>query len=156
VITYVVVIEIKARQHPLSGSIKIYELRAPSAAVEGATPYRYSLLERELPKRNRTIITSGTGIVGFLQSLPLIGRFMPTDSAIKRLIVTSPDKNYSTVGKARVRIEYRGDSPQTVDLEPGQSAVPLHMGYYIEKDPRSGGSRWEEGLLEEGAPGQFS
>lgn len=153
---WMIVHGVRIRSHPLSGYIRIYELKAPLAAVEDAAPYPYSVLEQDLPKRNKVIITPDSGLAGFLQRLPLIGRLIPVSGSIKRLIVTSPDKNYSDSGRARVTIEYSGDVPQTVDLEPGQEAVPLHMNYHIEKDPRPKRTySMDDGLPEEHAPGQF-
>lgn len=117
----------RARRHPLSGYIEVFQ-EVPDA--QGS--YRKTVLKRQLPRWNRIVIRVP-------RSAPAIG------GVVRRFIVSCPTEEDSKAGRARVEARFRSGPNPVAILDPAAPATPLGSGFSIEKGPRSIGAVGPEG-----------
>jgi len=123
---------IRAGRHPLSGYIEVFQ-EVPALLDE--TTYRKIVLKRQLPERNRAVITPARGIAGVIERVLPISL---SSGTIKRILVTCPTDADSQAGRARAEVVFKSGEKRSVLLDPAQPAIPLSLGFLVEKGPRKG------------------
>jgi hypothetical protein len=130
----------QSRKHPLSGYIHVFS--QIEAADEQGSPRARTLYKRQLPSRNRVVLTQSKGLLGWIE------RVLPTSSAKKGkrnttrppfryMIVTCKNEEDAKVGRARVQIKMRDGKDKELTLSPNASQPSsLGMGFFIEKGPK--------------------
>lgn len=123
--------EIALRRYPLSGYILVSK-KQPDP--EGNT-YSKNILRRQLPNRNRAVITPSAGLPGLLERLLPIS--LGDAGEIRRIIVTSRSEADAKQGVAYAEVQFKSGSKMTTTLGPSIPESPLGMEYFIEKGPRT-------------------
>ena len=116
--------QVRARQHPMSGTIQIYEKRY-SQSYEGE--------EGEMEESERPLLT---------QTLPRNRNkysFNPRVGGITKIVVSSPNDQASQSKTAHLQIHRRKMKPMSAVLNPGTEINIPGTQVYIVKDRRVGG-----------------
>ena len=122
---------IRAGINPLSGYVEVFQ----EVPALDETTYRKIVLRRQLPKRNRAVITTARGIAGVIERVLPISL---SGGPIKYILVTCSTDADSQADRARAEVVFRNGKKHSVLLDPAQPAIPLSLGFLIEKGPRKG------------------
>lgn len=114
--------QVRVRQHPLSGSVRIYEKRQV-ASLDGASlePQERALATVTLPNKNKYV-------------------FRPNAGGINKVVLTCPNEQISSAKGATAVIHRQGHKPSTLPLTSGNPVQIAGTNLYIVKDRRAGGS----------------
>ncbi|MEI8305528.1 MAG: vWA domain-containing protein [Chloroflexales bacterium] len=122
-----------ARRFPLSGYINVY-IELPT--IDGET-YRKTVYRRQLPQRNRIVLTSSRGLAGWIERT--IGVTLGGGQSIpfKRIVASCQTEAQSNAKLAHMQITLRNGQSLSTVLGPDTPPIGLPMGYALEKGPRT-------------------
>lgn len=127
------IIEVRSRQHPLSGEIEIYRVQMNE---QDGTSYDVSVYRDNLPNRNRAILTPDGGIVGFLNRILPVPIGKGGEMGVRRIIVTCESESDSKANRARAEISTVSEGKKSATLSPESSPYRVSTGYFLIKGPR--------------------
>lgn len=126
-------IEIRSRQHPLSGEIEIYRVKMDA----DGSAYNETVYRENLPNKNRAVLTPNGGIEGLLNRILPLPIGSGGETGVRRIIVTCESDSDSKANRAKAEINTATEGTKSTQLSLQSSPFRISTGYFLVKGPRN-------------------